>query len=148
MIDYGSPGGEGPWGQGAVLRHVLGQSGNNMSMRWGIMPIYHVCHVTLPWKISVLFYNFTEKTENCWTNFEKKTTWITNGLSFSKRWSQYEIKKWSGMWVCLLRLLPPQTLFCLIKISIKRLIVIKGILARIYSLLGRSMCNTRLCGKN
>lgn len=68
MIDYGSPRGGalwsflGPWGQGVVLGLVLGKSGNNMSMRWGIMPIYHVCHMTLAQNISVLRPHFSSNT--------------------------------------------------------------------------------------
>lgn len=38
-------GGPGEGGAGVTPRLVSGQSGNNM--RWKIMPIHHVCHMTL-----------------------------------------------------------------------------------------------------
>lgn len=53
-------------------RFLFGQSGTNMNVCVWVMPIYHVCCLTLAQNISVLLYNLIPK--HCLLKKEKKVT--------------------------------------------------------------------------
>lgn len=61
LTDYESSRGGGVLRARGTWGFLFGQSGTNMNVWRGIMPIYHVCCLTLAQNISVLLYNLLPK---------------------------------------------------------------------------------------